>query len=711
MSRKWKGSRVAAILLLVLAVLLSSCGTPAAPTPLPPQVVTKVETRIVEKQVTVVVPTTPVPAAAQPCPTQAPIPVGYHLVKDGELGKVDETPRILIESAFGAELEAFKAEAKIDKVILINNRSVYLGTLEGNNVAMTLSGTSMTNAAMSSQALIDYLNIERIVFSGISGGVSPERNIGDVVVPARWCEYQEFFFARETEPGVFTPPSWFSTKAPTNDFGMMFPEGVFITSEDNEPDKETEYVWFPVDEEMLSVARRSVANLTLEKCAAEGQCLDHTPVVKVGGSGVSGPTFVDNAKFREYVWNTWNPESLEMESAAVAHVATAKSKRIPFLIFRSLSDLAGGGPGENEIGTFFGVAAKNSATVMLAFLEGWANRASLPPESKLKVAYVYVGPVGDMGWSYAHDQGRLAMMKNLPYVETTIVESVPEGPDAERVLRDLAKNNDVVFATSFGYMDSVLAVAKDFPNVVFEHCTGYMTSDNVGIYDGRGYQGWFLAGMTAGKMTKKNVLGYIAPYPIPEVVRNMNAFTLGARSVNPNVKVHIVWINAWFDPTKEREAAQALIDQGVDVVARESDSAEPDKLCEQAGVYAIGYNADSTKLAPKAVLTAPVFDWGVYYTKAIQAIHNGIWDNTPYWGTMTDGVVKLGPFGQMVPQAVRDLVLAKQNEILAGAFDVFVGPIKDTTGKERVSAGVTMSDPDKLSFNWLVEGVMGSIPQ
>jgi basic membrane protein A len=212
-------------------------------------------------------------------------------------------------------------------------------------------------------------------------------------------------------------------------------------------------------------------------------------------------------------------------------------------------------------------------------------------------------------------------------------------------------------------------------------------------------------------MTKKNVLGYVAPFSIPEVVRNMNAFTLGARSVNPNVQVHVVWINAWFDPTKEREAAQALIDQGADVVARESDSAEADKLCEQAGVYAVGYNFDSTKLAPKAVLTAPVFDWSVFYTKAVQAVHDGTWKNTPFWGSMADGVIKLGPFGSMVPDDVKTLVEAKQKEIIAGSFDVFVGPIKDNEGKARVDQGITMPDADKLSFNWLVEGVVGKIPQ
>jgi len=334
-------------------------------------------------------------------------------------------------------------------------------------------------------------------------------------------------------------------------------------------------------------------------------------------------------------------------------------------------------------------------------------------KSKLKVAFVYVGPVGDLGWSYAHDQGRLAMEKALgDKVETAYSELVAEGADAERVIRDYAqKGYDLIFATSFGYMDSVINVARDFPGTIFEHATGYKTADNVGIYDGRGYQGWYLAGMTAGRMTKSNKLGYVAPYPIPEVVRNMNAFTLGARSVNPKVEVRPVWIYAWFDPAKEREAAQALIDAQVDVVARESDSAEPDKLAQEEGVYAIGYNAVSSDVAPDAVLTAPIWHWGVYYTQTADDVLNGTWTSEPVWWGMKEGILDLAPFGKMVPQSVQDEVNAARKKIESGAFDVFVGPIKDNTGTQRVPAGQAMSDEEKLAFDWLVEGVVGEIPK
>jgi len=332
-------------------------------------------------------------------------------------------------------------------------------------------------------------------------------------------------------------------------------------------------------------------------------------------------------------------------------------------------------------------------------------------EEKLKVAFVYVGPVGDLGWSYAHDQGRLAL-EELPYVETTYSEIVAEGPDAERVVRDYAqKGYDLIFATSFGYMDSVIAVAEEYPDTLFEHATGYKTADNVSIYDGRGYEGWYLAGITAGHMTESNILGYVAPYPIPEVVRNMNAFALGARSVNPDAEVHPIWIYSWFNPPAEREAAQALLDIGVDVIARESDSPEPDKLAEEAGVYAVGYNAIAPDVAPNAVLTAPIWDWGVYYKQTAEAAYNGEWETHAYWGHMSDGILDLAPFGDMVPQDVQDEVNAAKEQILSGELHPFTGPINDNAGELRVEDGQVMTDEELLAFDWLVEGVVGEIPE
>ncbi|MGD8966761.1 MAG: BMP family ABC transporter substrate-binding protein [Anaerolineae bacterium] len=349
--------------------------------------------------------------------------------------------------------------------------------------------------------------------------------------------------------------------------------------------------------------------------------------------------------------------------------------------------------------------------VSLATVQCGAGGPGEAEQEPFKVAFVYVGPVGDLGWSYAHDQGRQDL-EQLDYVETAFSEIVPEGPDAERVIRDYAEDGyDMIFATSFGYMDSVLEVAKDHPNVLFEHCTGYETAENVAIYDGRGYEGWYLAGITAGRMTKSNVLGYVAPYPIPEVVRNLNAFTLGARSVNPEVELHPVWIMDWFNPPSEREAAQALLDTGADVIARESDSTEPDKLAQESGVYAIGYNAISQDVAPDAVLTAPIWDWGVYYEETVEKAYNDEWKTHAYWGHIADGIMDLAPFGEMVPEEVQDEANAAKEQIVSGDLHPFTGPISDNEGELRVAEGERMTDEALLSFNWLVEGVVGQIPE
>ena len=328
----------------------------------------------------------------------------------------------------------------------------------------------------------------------------------------------------------------------------------------------------------------------------------------------------------------------------------------------------------------------------------------------LKVAFVYIGPVEDLGWTYAHDQGRLAL-EELG-VETAYSELVAEGPDAARVLHTYASQGyDLIFATSFGYMDSVIEVAAEFPEVKFEHATGYKTAENVGIYDGRGYQGWYLAGMVAGAMTVSNVLGYIAPFPIPEVVRNLNAFALGAQSVNPFVEVRPVWIFTWFDPPAEREAAQALIDAGADVVARESDSVEPDKLAQEQGVYAIGYNVVHSSIAPHALLTAPIWNWQVIYEKKVRDVAAGTWTNEPIWWGMAEGVLDLAPVADFVPAVLRIAVEEVKAGIVDGSFQLFCGPINDNTGAERVAAGECMDDPALLSFDWLVRGVTGQIPQ
>lgn len=331
---------------------------------------------------------------------------------------------------------------------------------------------------------------------------------------------------------------------------------------------------------------------------------------------------------------------------------------------------------------------------------------------KMKVAFVYVGPVGDAGWSWEHDQGRKYLEQKLPWVETSYMENVPEGADAERVLTELAeKGNKIIFATSFGYMDYVINVAKKYPNVIFMHCSGYKTAENVGTYFGAMEEARYLSGMVAGKMTKKNVLGFVAAHPIPEVIRGINAFTLGARSVNPNVKVKVVWTNTWYDPAAEKQAALSLLDAGADVIAQHQDTPGPQQAAQERGAYGIGYDSDMSQFAPNATLTSPVWNWGPYYVQTVEAVKNGTWKPDQYYGTMKDGIIDLAPFNKVVPQDVRDLVEKKKQEIIDGKFYVFQGPIKDQSGKIRVQEGQKMSQDDILGFNWFVEGVEGEIPK
>jgi len=332
---------------------------------------------------------------------------------------------------------------------------------------------------------------------------------------------------------------------------------------------------------------------------------------------------------------------------------------------------------------------------------------------KLKVAFIYVGPVGDAGWTYAHDQGRKYLEQQMPNVETTYIESVPESPaDAERVLTDLVeKGNKIIFATSFGYMDSVLKVAQKYPDVTFLHCSGYKTAENMGTYFGRIYQPRYLSGIVAGKTTKSNTIGYVAAFPIPEVVWGINSFTLGVRSVNPNAKVKVVWTNTWYDPAKEKDAAKSLLDAGADVIAQHQDTPGPQQAAQERGAFSIGYNTDMRSFAPKAVLTGPVWNWGPYYVNTVKAVMNGTWKSEQYFGSMADGIVDLAPFGDMVKDDVKQLVEAKKKVLLDGSWDVFTGPIKDQNGTIKVPAGSKMTDKEILEMMWFVEGVDGSIPK
>ncbi|MEA3545844.1 MAG: BMP family ABC transporter substrate-binding protein, partial [Thermodesulfobacteriota bacterium] len=281
---------------------------------------------------------------------------------------------------------------------------------------------------------------------------------------------------------------------------------------------------------------------------------------------------------------------------------------------------------------------------------------------EIKPGFIYVGPVGDAGWTYSHDQGRQEMEK-LTYVKpSTFIESVPEGAESARVINGLVrKGHNLILTTSFGYMDATIDVAKRNKDVVFMHCSGFKTAENVGTYFGRMYEPRYLSGIVAGKMTKKNIIGYVAAFPIPEVIRGINAFTLGVRSVNPQAEVKVVWTQTWFDPGVERDAADSLLDIGADVLAMHQDAPATMQAAEARGAYVIGYNTDMRIFAPNSFLTAPIWNWAALYTKLAEEVHNGTWESEQIWWGMKEGLVKLAEFSSKVPAAVQVLVTEKGN--------------------------------------------------
>ncbi|MFC5648495.1 BMP family ABC transporter substrate-binding protein [Paenibacillus solisilvae] len=327
-----------------------------------------------------------------------------------------------------------------------------------------------------------------------------------------------------------------------------------------------------------------------------------------------------------------------------------------------------------------------------------------------RVAFVYIGPPGDGGWTYQHDQGR-KFMEEQTGVKADTVENVPESADAERVITELAQNHDIIFTTSFGYMDYTLNVAKKFPKVFFEHSAGYKTAENMGTYFGKNFEGSYLAGIAAGKMTKKNLLGYVGAFPIPEVIYNINAFALGAQSVNPDAKVSVVWSNTWYDPTTEKQAAISLLDKGADVLLAYQDSPATVQAAAERGAFAGGNDSDMTKYAPDAYLTNPTWNWGPYYTKIVKSVQDGTWTNEQYLGSMADGMVDIAPLGPKVPDDVKKLVADAKAKILDGSLKLFTGPILDSGGAEKLKPGETMSIDDILKMDWFVKGVDGTIPK
>ena len=332
----------------------------------------------------------------------------------------------------------------------------------------------------------------------------------------------------------------------------------------------------------------------------------------------------------------------------------------------------------------------------------------------LKIGIVYVTPLTDAGWVRQHDEGRKAVEAALgDRVKTTFVENVAEGPDAERVIRDLAATgHKLIFTPSFGYMEPTLKVAIDFPDVKFESITGYKTAPNVATANARYYEGRYLAGIAAGRMTQTNIAGYVAGFPIPEVLQGINAFTLGMRSVNPKAIIKVVWLNAWFDPPRERDAAMTLFNQDVDVIAFHTGSNAVMVAAQERGKMAIAYHSDMRRVAPDAQLVAVTHEWGRYYTERVRAVLDGTWKTGNVWDGVAQGMVKVDAFGPKLPLAVQQEVLARQKEIAGGGLKPFAAlksPVKDNEGNTVIPANSTLADREVLGMNWLVEGVQGKL--
>ncbi len=362
-----------------------------------------------------------------------------------------------------------------------------------------------------------------------------------------------------------------------------------------------------------------------------------------------------------------------------------------------------------------GVAFATLALAALAVVttSSAAPKASVGQQAKqapIKAAWIYVGPHNDGGWSQAHDQGRLYVQKKLgAKVITTYKENVPEGPQAAQVIDSLVRDgNKIIFATSFGFMDAMAAAAKKYPNVYFEHATGFKSAKNFANYFGAAEDAIYLSGMAAGAATKNGVVGYIVPFPIPEIIRHLNGFALGVQATRPGAKIKIVWTKSWFDPAKEKKAAESLVAAGVDVIGQNVDSPSAGQYAQSKGIPWVGHGSYALKFAPTSWLTAGLYDWGLYYLKRVNAAANGTWKTGSYWGSMADGFTFLAPYGPKVSAKTKALIASRRAAIISGKFYEFQGPLYDQSGKLRVPKGKRMTLPEILSVNWLVKGVIGS---
>jgi basic membrane protein A len=360
-----------------------------------------------------------------------------------------------------------------------------------------------------------------------------------------------------------------------------------------------------------------------------------------------------------------------------------------------------------------GCGKKEEAAAPAAAPAAPAPTAAAPASAApLNIAFAYVGPVGDGGWTFAHDNARKAIEKEFgDKIKTTFVESVPESADAERVFRDMvAQGNTLIFGTSFGYMEPMLKVAADNKDVKFEHATGYKTAENMRTYDSRTYEGAYMAGVIAGGMTKSNKLGVVGSVPIPEVLRNINSFTLGAQSVNPKITTNVVWVNDWNNPPKETEAATALINGGADVLFQNTDSPAVLKTAQEKGKRAFGWDSDMSNYGPKAHLASSVINWTPYYTKAVQEVLDGKWTTGQSWWGVKEGAIDIVSIAEDVPAEIKAKVDEVKKGLKDGSFTIWKGPIVGQDGKEILAAGAAADDKFLSGINFYIKGVEGKVP-
>jgi len=360
-----------------------------------------------------------------------------------------------------------------------------------------------------------------------------------------------------------------------------------------------------------------------------------------------------------------------------------------------------------------GCSKKEETATTVLTLPASAPMASAAASAPLKIAFAYVGPVGDGGWTFAHDNARKALEQELgDKIQTSFVEKVPEGADAERVFRDMAsQGNKLIFGATFGYMEPMLKAAADLPDVKFEHATGYKTAPNMNTYDSRTYEGAYMAGVIAGGMTKTNVLGVVGSVPIPEVIRNIDSFTLGAQSVNPKIKTKVVWVNEWFNPPKETDAAQSLINGGADVLMQNTDSSAVLQTAGKAGKYAFGWDSDMKAYAPNAHLASSIINWAPYYIKTTKSVLDGTWkgDSRAWWG-VKEGAIDIVSISDKVPADLKAKLDTVKAGLKDGSFVIWKGPITSNDGKTEVAAGTTADDKFLGGINFFVKGVEGKVP-